>query len=102
MFVNLFAQPDWRNLVDIAILSVLIYNVIKLVMHTRANSLFKGIALILILAWISDVMEISALNWLLQQVISMGRSESPEPRSAPERTSIQTKSRKLGIINATM
>jgi DNA-binding LacI/PurR family transcriptional regulator len=72
MFANLFVQPDWRNLVDIAILTVLIYQVIKLVMHTRANSLFKGIALILILAWISDALEISALNWLLQQVISMG------------------------------
>jgi len=72
MFANLFVQPDWRNLVDIAILSVLIYQVIKLVMHTRANSLFKGIVLILVLAWLSDVMEISALNWILQQVISMG------------------------------
>ena len=72
MFANLFVQPDWRNLVDIAILTVLIYQVIKLVMHTRANSLFKGIALILILAWLSDALEISALNWILQQVISMG------------------------------
>lgn len=72
VFANLFVQPDWRNLVDIAILSVLIYNVIKLVMHTRANSLFKGIAVILILAWISDALQISAVNWLLQQIISMG------------------------------
>lgn len=69
---NLFVHPDWRNLVDIAILSILIYNVIKLAMHTRANSLFKGMALILILAWVSDVLQISALNWLLQQIISMG------------------------------
>ena len=30
------------------------------------------IALILILAWLSDALEISALNWILQQVISMG------------------------------
>lgn len=72
MFANLFVQPDWRNLVDIGILAVLIYNIFKLVMHTRANSLFKGIAVILILAWISDVLQISALNWLLQQVISLG------------------------------
>lgn len=72
MFTNLFAYPDWRNIVDIAILSVLIYNIIKLVMHTRANSLFKGIVFILLLAWISDALQIRALNWLLQQVISMG------------------------------
>ena len=56
MFANLFLYPDWRNLVDIAILTVLIYNVIKLVMHTRANSLFKGIAVILILSWLSETL----------------------------------------------
>jgi len=72
LFVNLFANPDWRNILDIAILSVIIYRVIKLVMNTRANSLFKGIIVILVLAWVSDAMQISALNWLLQQIISMG------------------------------
>lgn len=72
LFANLFEHPDWRNLVDILILTVLIYNVIKLVMHTRANSLFKGIVVILLMAWISDALQISALNWLLQQLISMG------------------------------
>lgn len=72
LLANLFDHPDWRNLVDISILTVLIYNIIKLAMHTRANSLFKGIALILLLAWISDALQISAVNWLLQQLISMG------------------------------
>jgi len=72
LFANLFMHPDWRNLVDIAILSIAIYNVIKLVMHTRANSLFKGIVLILLMAWLSDVLQISALSWVLQQIINMG------------------------------
>lgn len=72
LFSNLFERPDWRNLVDIAILAVLIYNVIKLVMRTRANSLFKGIVFILVMAWLTDALEISAVSWLLQQVISMG------------------------------
>ena len=72
LFANLFEHPDWRNILDIAILAVLIYNIIKLVMHTRSNSLFKGIVLILVLSWISDAMQISAVNWVLQQLISMG------------------------------
>ena len=72
LFANLFERPDWRNIVDIAILTVLIYNVIKLGIRTRANSLFKGIAVILVLAWISDSLQISALSWILQQIISMG------------------------------
>ncbi|MDO4371452.1 MAG: diadenylate cyclase CdaA [Clostridia bacterium] len=72
LFSNLFVHPDWRNIVDVAILTVLIYNVLKLVRYTRASSLFKGIVFILVLAILSDALEIHALNWILQQVISVG------------------------------
>lgn len=72
LFTNLFVHPDWRNILDVAILTVLIYNLLKLARHTRANSLFKGIIFILLLALISDALEINALNWLLQQIISVG------------------------------
>lgn len=72
LFVNLFEHPDWRNLVDISILTVIVYHILRLVMHTRANSLFKGILFILVLSWVSKVLQISALNWLLQQVLSLG------------------------------
>ena len=72
LFVNLFERPDWRNVVDIALLAILIYSLIKLGMHTRANSLFKGIVLVLLLAWLADALQISAVSWLLQQVINTG------------------------------
>ena len=72
LFTNLFEHPDWHNIVDVAILAVLIYNVIKLVIHTRSNSLFKGIAMVLVMAWLSSVLRFSAVSWLLNQIISMG------------------------------
>lgn len=72
LFTNLFQYPDWRNIVDVVILTVLIYQVIKLVMHTRSSSLFKGIAAILLMAWAADVLRINAVGWLLNQIISMG------------------------------
>lgn len=72
MFSNLFVHPDWRNIIDVIILTVLIYNFLKLVRHTRASSLVKGIIFILVLALLSDVFEIHALNWVLQQIISVG------------------------------
>lgn len=72
LFSNLFVHPDWRNIVDIAILTVLIYNLLKLVRYTRANSLFKGIGFILAMALISDALEINALSWVLQQIVSVG------------------------------
>lgn len=72
LFSNLFVHPDWRNIIDVIILTVLIYNFLKLVRHTRASSLVKGIIFILVLALLSDVFEIHALNWVLQQIISVG------------------------------
>ena len=72
LFTNLFINPDWHNIVDVAILAVLIYNVIKLVMHTRSNSLFKGIAVVLVMAWLCSALRFSVVSFLLNQIISMG------------------------------
>ncbi len=72
LFTNLFAHPDWRNIVDIVVLTLLIYNLLKLVSYTRANSLFKGIVFVAVLALVSDALEINAVNWVLQQVLSVG------------------------------
>ena len=72
LFTNLFEHPDWHNIVDVFLLTVLIYNVIKMVMHTRSNSLFKGIVVVLVMAWLSSILRFSAVSWLLNQVISMG------------------------------
>ena len=72
LFSNLFVHPDWRNIVDIVFLTVLIYNLLKLVRYTRANSLFKGIIFVLVMALVSDALEINATSWILQQIISVG------------------------------
>lgn len=72
LFTNLFVHPDWHNVADVLILAILIYQVIKLVMHTRSNSLFKGIAAVLVMAWLANALQLNAVSWLLAQVISMG------------------------------
>jgi len=72
LFTNLFEQPDWRNIVDVLILAVLIYSVIKLVMHTRSNSLLKGIAVVLVMAALAGLLRFNAVSWVLNQLISMG------------------------------
>ena len=72
LFSNLFVHPDWRNILDVAILTVLIYNLLKLVRYTRASSLFKGILFVLVMALVADAAEINATSWVLQQIISAG------------------------------
>ena len=72
LFSNLFDRPDWRNLLDIIIVAVVIYQVLKMFMHTRANSVIKGIAIVLLFTWVSELLNLNALNWLLQQVLGAG------------------------------
>ncbi len=69
---SLFMRPDWRNVLDIAVTSIIIYQLIRLAMRTRASSVFKGIALVFALAWLAEAFQLSALNWVLRQVINTG------------------------------
>jgi diadenylate cyclase len=72
LFATLFVRPDWRDWLDIIVMTLLIYQVIKLLLRTRANSVFKGIALVLVVAWISDQLQLHTLSWALQLIINTG------------------------------
>ncbi|MBO4884902.1 MAG: diadenylate cyclase CdaA [Clostridia bacterium] len=63
---------SWRNILDVLVVAMAIYYIIKLVRQTRANSVLKGLAVILLLTWISDILELSATNWILRQLINTG------------------------------
>jgi len=72
LIVSLFSSMDWRNMLDIVIVTLIIYQIVKLVRQTRANSVLKGLAFILALTWLSGVMELTTVNWLLLQIINTG------------------------------
>jgi diadenylate cyclase len=69
---SLVGSLSWRNVLDILTVAMAIYYVIKLVRQTRANSVLKGLAIILLLTWFSDMLELNALNWILRQLINTG------------------------------
>ena len=48
LYTNLFQQPDWRNFLDIFLMAVVIYEIIRLLLRTRASAVFKGIGVLLI------------------------------------------------------
>ncbi|MBQ8953912.1 MAG: diadenylate cyclase CdaA [Clostridia bacterium] len=69
---SLVGSLSWRNILDVTVVAISIYYIIKLVRQTRANSVLKGLAVILLLTWISDLLELSATNWILRQLINTG------------------------------
>ena len=69
---SLVGSLSWRNILDVLVVAMAIYYIIKLVRQTRANSVLKGLAVILVLTWVSDLLELSATNWILRQLINTG------------------------------
>ena len=72
LFVNLFQQPDWRNYLDIFITAVIIYELTLLMIRTRSSAVIKGVLMLLLFAWITDILQLNVVNWLIQQVLNTG------------------------------
>lgn len=72
LFASLFTRPDWRDWLDIALVAVLIYYALKLLLRTRANSVFKGIIIIFVIAWISDLLQLHTISWAIELILNTG------------------------------
>jgi len=61
-----FDQIRWQDLVDIAIVSFIIYKIFILVKGTRAARMLVGVGLLLAISLISRFFELYTLDWLIQ------------------------------------
>ncbi|MBP5749523.1 MAG: diadenylate cyclase CdaA [Firmicutes bacterium] len=63
---------EFSDVVDVLIISVLAYYVIKSVRTTRAAQLGKGLGIILLVYVLSGVFNLYTVNWLLKNLLSVG------------------------------
>ena len=60
------------DLLDIAIMAYLVYKLLSLVKSTRAANILKGVAIFLAALWLSSVLELRSVNYLLSHMVSVG------------------------------
>ena len=72
MFWNMTHRAGFADLIDIIIVAVIIYEILKLTRHTRGSALIKGFVLLLIVSAVSSLLGLTALNWLLTTVLNNG------------------------------
>ncbi len=60
------------DVIDIVIVAYLLYELLNFIRETRAQQLFRGILLIVAVFVISEVLDLSLLNWLLTRLITVG------------------------------
>lgn len=60
------------DVIDIAVVAYLLYRLLGFIKETRAQQLFRGILLIIAFFLISEVFNLSLLNWLFTRLITVG------------------------------
>lgn len=60
------------NVLDILIVGYLFYKLYTLIRESRAEQLIKGVVLLLVVLKLSEVLQLVALNWILQNTITVG------------------------------
>lgn len=80
----------WLDIVDIALVAILIYYVLKFIRDTRAAQLLKGIVLLIVLFQLAKALQLQATEYILNSTLEFGLLAviivfQPELRSALER-----------------
>jgi len=60
------------DIIDILIIAFLIYRILSFMQKTSASSVIKGLLIILGVAWVSNLLNLNIISYLLRQVFQMG------------------------------
>lgn len=72
IIINSIKNMTVWSILDIFVVSYIFYKIYMLIKETRAEQLLKGILLILLLIPISNLLNLTMLNWILNKTITIG------------------------------
>jgi len=71
-FLSLPASELIRNIIDVLLVWFVFYKLITIIKGTKAVQLLKGIFVILIVRFISEMFGLNTLGWMMEQVLTLG------------------------------
>ena len=79
-FLRLLRTMQLADMVDIALVTFLVYQGIQLIRSSSTARIAKAVVLLLLLSWVTDLLEIHVLNFLLEKVGGASLKEVLSPR----------------------
>jgi len=70
-WLSLLPRITFNNLVEIVIMTVIVYEILLWIKNTRAWNLLKGLAVILVLGLLSAVLHLDTILWLLEKTATI-------------------------------
>jgi len=71
-FLQLLAGMQWTDYLDILCVAMVFYLLMPMFRSTGAMRIAKVIMALLAVTWITDVLDMHTMNWLLNQVLAVG------------------------------
>lgn len=69
---NIFNRPGLTDFIDIFIVAVIVYQLLKLTRETRASQVLKGFAILLLCSWLSELFKLRTLNYIMRWIVNSG------------------------------
>ena len=70
--LSILGSINWRDIVDMLLLTYFLYKGIKLVRETKAQQLITGIAIVLAVYFISNALKLKVMSYLLENFLQVG------------------------------
>ncbi|MFH1034680.1 MAG: diadenylate cyclase CdaA [Pseudomonadota bacterium] len=69
-FLVLFTQVTWRDILDIAMVTFVVYQTILLVKGTRAMHMLMGLGVVFVALIVSQLLGLLTINWIINSFLS--------------------------------
>jgi len=71
-FETVFTGFGLTDAVDILLVAFVVYQIMKFILETRAEQIFKGILLLVLITVLSNIFNLHTLNWLCKGAVALG------------------------------
>lgn len=71
-FGKVFSGIAISDVIDILIVAFVVYKLLGLIKQTRAEQLLKGVMLLVIATFVSDLLNLHTINWILKGTVALG------------------------------
>ena len=72
---NLFqqlARMQWSDYLDVIVVALIIFSLLPLIKSRNTMRIVKAVVAVIIVAWLTEILNLYTLNWVMDQVLSVG------------------------------
>ena len=71
-FIKTVMRMQWSDYLDILVVALLIYKLLPLIRTPNVMRIARTVIALVLVTWLTDIMELHTINWILSQVLAIG------------------------------